>query len=148
MRFSIYGFIALAIICAAIYFISRKSSSESEVIAMPTATILSPDELSKFPKEALNGNCKAASRLGDFYMTQMAAPHEAEKWYRLADSCAKDSRVKEFLINCIVLNNKSSSGADDVIRLFQEIEIMDPDRAKRMRESVEEYVGHAIPKKS
>jgi len=148
MRFPIYSLVAVAAVCVAIYFLSRKHSSESGVIAMPTATMLSPEELNRLPKEALNGNCKAAGQLGDFYMTQMATPREAEKWYRLANSCSNDSRVKDFLINCIILNNKNSSGAGDVIRLFREIEIMDEDRAKRMRESVEEYVGHAIPQKS
>lgn len=63
-----------------------------------------------------------------------------KKWYRMADSCSKDPRVKEFLISCIIDQNKTDSSVGEVTRLFHEIEVMDPVRAERMRESVGNYL--------
>lgn len=132
---------AMGVFCAATYFIFRGDFEESPIIVMSTLTMLNDDELQKLPGQAMSGNCGASIRLGDYYMTQMSNTDEAEKWYRMADSCSKDPRVKEFLITCIIDNNEKDSSVADVTRLFYEIDVIDPVRAERMRESVDAFLN-------
>jgi hypothetical protein len=104
----VFRLMAIGVICSATLFIFRKHFEESPVIVMPTYTMLNDDELARLPTQAMKGDCGASIRLGDFYMTQLADTEEAEKWYRMAASCSKDARVKEFLIWCIISNKKAS----------------------------------------
>jgi hypothetical protein len=140
--------IALLGLCLVIYFLVHQHLEKPGIISMSPLTLLTSEELRDLPGEAMRGDCRASTRLGDFYMTQLADPDEAEKWYRLAEKCSKDPRVKEFLIRCIVLNDKTDSSLEDVRRLFHEIEVMDSVRATRMRESVDKYILNATSKKS
>jgi hypothetical protein len=140
MRNLFFRLVAVGVFCLITYFMLGKKLEESPIIAMPTAILLNDDELAKLPEQAVRGNCDASIRLGDFYMTQLDTRDQAEKWYRMADSCAKDPRVKEFLIACIIDNKQSDASVREVTRIFHEIEMMDPVRAERMRESVHRFL--------
>lgn len=141
MRPSVYILSALAVLVVGIYFFCEQLPEKEGEIAMSPTFALNDEELRQLPKQALAGECSAASRLGDFYMTQMSNTDEAERWYRMADRCTKDPRIKEFLLRTIVLNGKSNSRIKDVIRLYRELEVIDSERAGRVKDYAEEYVG-------
>jgi hemerythrin superfamily protein len=95
---------------------------------------------------AAHGDCKAAERLGLFYHTVRAHGDDedkysdvARKWYELANRCMADPRLKEFLILMIMHGGYTKVAADEVKYLFNEIEVMDPERARRLQDRITEF---------
>lgn len=130
-----------AVLVAIIVWILSRPVGEPIAIANSGGFGLTDKELRELPKSALNGDCEAATRLGIFYFAVMGSPEAAERWLRLSDSCSRDPRIKEFLLNVIVDNEPSRQNVEDVRRLLRELDIIDPPRAQRMRRYVVKDFG-------
>jgi hypothetical protein len=128
-RYAISG----AILVAAIVWVLGKTSTEPGPIANSSEFALTDLELQSLPSAAKEGNCEAATRLGIFYFAVLGKPEEAEQWLRLSDSCSRDPRVKEFLLNCISYKEPSRENVEDVQRILRELDVIDPPRSQRMR---------------
>jgi hypothetical protein len=138
---TLFLFMGVAI-AGAICWAMVKRAEGPETVAMSSALALTDRELQQLTREAKNGSCQAATRLGIFYFSQMADLVEAEKWLRIADPCSTDPRMKEFLLACIMLEKPTARNIDDVKRIMRELDQLDPPRSIRLRPEAEKYVGN------
>lgn len=122
-----------------------QTQAESAV-ALSMQYALDEKSVADLTRVASHGDCKAAERLGLFYHTVRAHGDDedkysavARKWYEVANRCMADPRLKEFLISMIMHDGYTKAAADEVKDLFKEIEVMDPERATRMRDRINEF---------
>jgi hypothetical protein len=146
---ALLSMLAMAILGVAVLwvFASRDSKVRAEpAIGLSMTYALDEKSVADLTRAVSRGDCKAAERLGLFYHTVRAHGDDEQKysavarhWYEVANRCMRDPRLKEFLIAMIMQEGYTNDAATEVNGLFKEIEVMDPERAERMRASINKF---------
>lgn len=130
--------IGLMLITAAYIGVSHFLRGRSADVAYNAASTfrISDNEMEAVRVAALAGNCPAAYRLARHFSFFILDFDSAVVWLRVAAKCP-DTNAKSELVYTLLGTKNPSDHLQEIERLIQEIQAIDPNQAQVVKEEVE-----------